>query len=241
MLKTIIIYIWAVLATAVIGAISAGLSFLDKTGNKSHLGGRIWGESIIDVSGITVKVNGMHNITPGKSYIYMPNHQSNFDIPILMARLKVQFRWLAKAELFHIPFFGFVIKSIGCISIDRSNREKAIKSLKQAAETIRNGTSVVIFPEGTRSKDGSILPFKKGGIMLSITAGIPIIPVVITGTNQIMPKNKLNIKPGPVVIDILEPVETASYTGRNKEELISLIRNRMTEVHNKRSRELKSC
>jgi 1-acyl-sn-glycerol-3-phosphate acyltransferase len=105
-----------------------------------------------------------------------------------VGRLPVQFRWLAKAELFKIPIFGRAMRGVGYISIDRSNRKSAFESLKQAALTIRNGTSVLIFPEGTRSRDGRILPFKKGGFVLAVDAGVPVVPIIIKGTGGSCPK-----------------------------------------------------
>src|SRR5210317_685359 len=135
----------------------------------------------------------MDNLPLDAPCILMPIHQSNFDIPVLLGRLPVQFRWLAKAELFKIPIFGRGMRGCGYISIDRSNRKSAFQSLAEAATKIRNGVSVLIFPEGTRSRDGKILPFKKGGFVLSVDAGVPIVPIVIYNTGSIMPKGRLRI------------------------------------------------
>jgi 1-acyl-sn-glycerol-3-phosphate acyltransferase len=154
----------------------------------------------------------------------MPNHQSNADIPLLLGRLPVQFRWLAKAELFRIPIFGRAMRGVGYISIDRSNRKSAFESLERAARTIRSGTSVLIFPEGTRSRDGRILPFKKGGFVLSVDAGVPIVPIIIRGTRDIIPKGHFLIRPAPVTMEILDPVETADYTRKTKDQLLERIR-----------------
>jgi 1-acyl-sn-glycerol-3-phosphate acyltransferase len=159
----------------------------------------------------------------------MPNHQSNADIPVLLGRLPVQFRWLAKAELFKIPIFGRAMRKVGYISIDRSDRKSAFESLAQAALTIRNGTSVLIFPEGTRSPDGRILPFKKGGFVLSVDAGVPIVPVIIRGTRDIVPKKHFIIRPARVTMEILDPVETSDYTRKTKDQLLEKIRSILIE------------
>ncbi|PQP34126.1 1-acyl-sn-glycerol-3-phosphate acyltransferase, partial [Desulfobacteraceae bacterium SEEP-SAG9] len=180
---------------------------------------------LLVVARIKVTVKGFSNLDPSRSYIFMSNHQSNFDIPVLLAFLKVQFRWLAKAELFKIPIFGRGMRGAGYISIDRSNRRSAIESLKEAARTISNGASVLIFPEGTRSHDGNISPFKKGGFVLAVDAGVPLVPIVIHGTWDIMPRNRLLIKPGNVVLEIKEPVDTSDYTRKTKDDLLEQVRN----------------
>jgi 1-acyl-sn-glycerol-3-phosphate acyltransferase len=154
----------------------------------------------------------------------MSNHQSSFDIFVLLAYLKVQFRWLAKAELFRIPLFGFAMKRAGYISIDRSNRRAAFKSLKTASEIIRGGVSVIIFPEGTRSLDGNIRPFKSGGFVIAVESGVPIVPVILHGTRSIMAKDRLRIEPGDVTVEIAEPIETADYTRKTRDDLLNKIR-----------------
>jgi 1-acyl-sn-glycerol-3-phosphate acyltransferase len=220
---------WTVLATVIFGILAITASIFDSTGNFSHIVARMWGKSILIASRIKVTVTGLSNIDPSKSYIYMSNHQSNFDIPVLLAHLKVQFRWLAKAELFRIPIFGIAMKRVGYISIDRSDRRAAFTSLKKAAHMIRNGVSVLIFPEGTRSRDGNICPFKKGGFVLAVDSQVPIVPVIVHGTRSIMPRDELKIEPGTVVIEIEKPIETSSYTRKNKDDLMKKVQDTICE------------
>ncbi len=236
-IHTVIIVLWILLDTAVAGTTIILYSFFSRTGNGPHLLARLWANSILWVSRVRVTVTGAEKLDPHKSYIYMPNHQSNADIPLLLGRLPVQFRWLAKAELFKIPIFGRAMQGVGYISIDRSDRKSAFKSLERAARTIRNGTSVLIFPEGTRSRDGRILPFKKGGFVLSVDAGVPIVPIIIRGTRQIIPKGHFLIRPAPVIMEILDPVETADYTRKTKDELLERIRSRLIDNYEKERRE----
>ncbi len=224
LVMTVIILLWTILATVIVGIIVIIVSFFSKTGNVPHLLARFWANSILWIGGVKVKVHGAEKLDPTRSFIYMANHQSNADIPVALGRLPVQFRWLAKEELFKIPLFGRAMRGVGYISIDRSNRKKAFESLKRAAETIRNGTSVLIFPEGTRSPDGRILPFKKGGFILAVDSGVPIVPIIIHGTRKIIPKGHFLIRPAPIVIQILDPVETAGYTRKNKDALLETIR-----------------
>ena len=141
----------------------------------------------------------------------MANHQSDFDILISLAFIPVQFRWIAKKELFAIPVFGAAMKSAGYIEIDRSNHEKAIHSIDEAALSIRRGKSIMTFPEGSRSRDGEIKAFKQGPFHLAIKSGVPIIPVSIIGSGSIMPKRSLRIKPGQIKMVIGKPIEAIHF------------------------------
>jgi 1-acyl-sn-glycerol-3-phosphate acyltransferase len=224
MIRTLYIAIWVVFATLVLGVVVIVLSFFIRSGNPMHRIARLWGKSILVVSRIKVSVKGMSGIDPMSPYIYMANHQSNFDIPVLLGHLKVQFRWLAKMELFKIPVFGRAMRKAGYISIDRHHRESAFNSLKVAASKIKSGVSVLIFPEGTRSRDGKIRPFKKGGFVMAIDSGIPIVPVIITGTRAIMPKGRIRVCPGHVSMVIHKPIETSTYTRETKKALMEKVR-----------------
>jgi 1-acyl-sn-glycerol-3-phosphate acyltransferase len=223
-LQTLIIVVWFILVTVVIGSVVIVCSFFSRTGNGPHLLARFWANSILWVGRIKITVTGTEKLDPDQSYIYMANHQSNADIPLLLGRLPVQFRWLAKAELFKIPIFGQALRGVGYISIDRSNRKSAFESLERAARSIRNGTSVLVFPEGTRSRDGRILPFKKGGFVLSVDSGVPIVPIIIRGTRDILSKGHFMIRPAPVTMEIMDLVETADYTRKSKDQLLDRIR-----------------
>jgi 1-acyl-sn-glycerol-3-phosphate acyltransferase len=224
MIRTTYIIIWVVLSTAVLGMIAISVSFFTRTGNVVHIIARIWGRAILFVSRIRVTVKGLENIDPSQSYVYMANHQSNFDIPVLLAHLPVQFRWLAKAELFRIPIFGRAMRGAGYIEIDRFNQKSAFESLNQAAGKMKNGLSIMMFPEGTRSRDGKIRPFKKGGFVMAIGSGEPIVPVIIKGTWPIMAKSSLRINSGDVTLQIERPIRTTDYTRDTKEDLIESVR-----------------
>ena len=224
MIRTAYIILCVVLETLFFGIIAMGISFFTRTGNPVHLVARLWARSILFVSRIKVTVNGLSNVDPSKSFIYMSNHQSNFDIPVLLAYIPGQFRWLAKAELFKIPIFGHGMRGAGYISIDRFNRDSAFQSIDQAAKKIKDGVSVMIFPEGTRSKDGRIRSFKKGGFIMALNSGVPIVPVVVRGTWPIMSKDSLRINRGNVYLDIKQPIDTHGYTRDNKQILIDRVR-----------------
>jgi 1-acyl-sn-glycerol-3-phosphate acyltransferase len=223
LLRTAVIYVWVIFATLFFSLLAIVTSLVTRTGNPVHRVGRMWSRSILAVSGIRVAVSGLERIDPDRPYIFMSNHQSNFDIPVLLAHLPVQFRWLAKAELFNIPVFGRAMRGAGYISIDRADREAAFKSLGEASETIRKGVAVMIFPEGTRSLDGMLRPFKKGGFVLAVDAGVPIVPVAIRGTYAIMPKRTWIIRPREVAVDVGEPIDTSVFTRATKEALMERV------------------
>ncbi len=224
MARTSIIILGIIIVTAFMAVMAIFISFITTGGNTVHKVARIWAKCILALSNIRVTVKGLSNLKPGRSYIYMPNHISNFDIPVLQASLPVQFRWLAKAELYKIPIFGYAMKRAGYISIERSDRESAIQSLNKAAKIIRNGVSVVIFPEGTRSRTNNVQSFKKGGFFLAVDSGVPIIPIVIHGTGRIMPKKQMLIKPGNVILEIEKPIHSSNYTRKTKDDLMKKVR-----------------
>ena len=225
--RTVFVWSCIVVFTLVLGAL-AFLTFpFDRKGKVVHLYARLWGWLILLANGVKVRVRGVGNIDPQRPYIYMCNHMSSFDIFALLAYLPVQFRWLAKVELFRIPILGWAMSTAGYISLDRSERKKAYKSMETAAQKIREGTSVVIFPEGSRSPDGSLQPFMKGGFTLAIKAGVPIVPIAIEGTWKIMPKDTLRIRKGEIGIVIDRPIETRGLTMKDREKLMRQVQERI--------------
>ncbi len=233
MVYTLIIICWIVVETAFLCIIVILTSIFDRNGRYIHNIARVWARGILFVSRIKVTTKGFANIDPSGFYICMSNHLSNFDIPILLAFLPIQFRWLIKKELYKIPLFGFTLKRAGYIRIDRANRHSAIRSIKEAAAIIRNGVSIMIFPEGTRSKGGDLQSFKKGGFVLAVESGVPILPIVIHGTYGIMPKKQIRIIPGNVILEVCPPVEVSDYTMENKDELLKNVRNIVLDAYEK--------
>ncbi len=219
-----IVVVWTIVAIGVMGSAAIVTSFFSKNGNIPNLIARFWARSILWVGRVNVEITGHSHIDPARSHVFMANHQSLFDIPVLLGHLGCQFRWLAKVELFKIPLFGLAMQRAGYISIDRSNRPAAIKSLAAAARKIKNGVSVMIFPEGTRSREGRLRPFKKGGFYLAIDSGAPIVPVVIRGTRHIMPKKTLRIQSGTVTVHVFPPIESSKFSHDTRNELIAEVR-----------------
>lgn len=223
MLRTLIVWLMVAAATIVAFPLVILTFPFDRQGKLIWSYGRWWGRLHLLTSGIKVEIKGLENINWQGSQVFMANHQGVYDIFVLLT-LPHPFRWIAKKELFRIPFFGWCLSLTGSIAIDRRNREDAIKSLELAAKKIREGSSVMIFPEGTRTPDGSVQPFKKGGFVLAIKSQVPIVPVTIIGSQKIMPKGKFKVQPGKIKVIIDQPIPTVDLELKDREALIQKVR-----------------
>jgi 1-acyl-sn-glycerol-3-phosphate acyltransferase len=210
-------------------AVTAGL--FDASGRSGHACARFWSLWCLRVARIRLLVSGLDLVPNRGPVIYMGNHQGNFDIHALSLAIPRQFSWVAKEELFRVPVFGAAMRRAGYIPLDRSDGRKALKSMKLAAERIAAGASVVIFPEGTRTPDGSLLPFKRGAFLLAAKAGVPIVPFTINGSREINPRNRLKLKPGTISVSFAAPILSAGIPER---ELMERVREAIAaglEVH----------
>lgn len=215
----------AVIVTAFMSCCAFIFPIVSPGENKSHKVANTWARMLLILTNTKVRVIGGENVLIQKPQIFMANHQSDFDILILLAHIPGQFRWIVKKELFQIPVFGAAMKKAGYIEIDRQNHERAMISIEAAARKIREGKSVMSFPEGTRSKDGNVKPFKQGMFHLAIKSGAPIVPISIIGANDIMPKRSLMIRPGTVTLVIDKPIDVNGYSIEKRHELIEKVRN----------------
>jgi 1-acyl-sn-glycerol-3-phosphate acyltransferase len=188
---------------------------------------RIWANGVLAASLMRVEVHGSPELEPGKSYVFLANHQSLFDIPVLLATAPGQLRMMAKRTLFQIPIFGWALKAGGFISVDRADRSTATQSFSSAFARLREGTSVLLFPEGTRSLDDTLLPFQRGGFLLAMKSGLPIVPVGIRGSRAIQRRGSFAIHPGTVVVTYGAPIDPGAYGLRRKRELIAEVRRRI--------------
>lgn len=184
---------------------------------------RLWSLGGLLLAGIKVDVSGRENIPATGPVIFMGNHQGNFDILALSLAIPRQFSWIAKEELFRVPVFGAAMRRAGYIPLDRSDGRKAIRSINAAAERIRGGISVVVFPEGTRTPDGNLLPFKRGGFLLAAKAGVPVVPFTIRGSREINPRNTLWLSKGTIRICFGAPIPTEN-AGRGADALMEQVR-----------------
>jgi 1-acyl-sn-glycerol-3-phosphate acyltransferase len=189
-----------------------------------HRGGRLfhrlargWARVALFTCGINVKVKGLEKLDPTRHYIYVSNHASMFDIPALIAGIPDQIRIVYKKELEVIPIFGWGLKWGSYIGIDRSGKPGAVKSLKQAARKIREGASVLLYAEGTRTLDGKLQPFKRGAFNLALKAGVPVVPLTINGTFNILHKRSINVQPGVAELILESPIEINGRGGKDAE------------------------
>jgi 1-acyl-sn-glycerol-3-phosphate acyltransferase len=201
-----------------IGAVIAGL--IDHSGRSGHLCARFWSRWCLRAASIRLAVTGLEQVPVEGPVIYMGNHQGNFDIHSLTLAIPRTFSWIAKEELFRIPIFGSAMERAGYIPLDRSDGRKALKSMRLAAERIAAGTSVVIFPEGTRTLDGSLLPFKRGAFLLAARAGVPIVPFTINGSMERNPRNRIELYPGTISVSFASPIPTEGVPERELMEQV---------------------
>ncbi len=219
-IRTFLYWFALVVFTILFSILALFASFLDPGGNSAHQCARAWAKTLLFFAGVKVELQGEADaVKPDTPYVFMANHQSAFDIFVLLAGLPVPFRWVAKEELFKIPIFGPSMRRAGYIPINRDNPRDAIKSLNEAAQKIRDGVSVIVFPEGTRSEDGKLLPFKNGGFVLAIKSQAPIVPTALIGTFEIKPRGRFWVHPRTAFIRFGHPVETKGLKTRDKEDL----------------------
>ncbi|MBW1715915.1 MAG: 1-acyl-sn-glycerol-3-phosphate acyltransferase [Deltaproteobacteria bacterium] len=221
------IFVWAVfgiLNTFIWALVAILLSLFSRSGGLVHFYSAVpWSRIILWGSGVRVEISGLSKIDKEKSHIYIPNHLSFFDIFSLLAYLPVDFKFILKKELMHIPILGWAMKRAGYISIDRSSPAKARCTIDRAVDKIKDGNSFVIFAEGTRSYDGRLQPLKRGAFRLAVASGSPIVPVAIKGTREIMPKGSFKIHKGFVTIQVGTPVETINYTKQTMPDLVNRV------------------
>ena len=190
----------------------------------------IWGRLLCRIANISVRVEGGSQLDPAKPYIFVGNHCSMADIMAFQGYIGHDFRWIAKKELFAIPIFGAGMRAVDFIPIDRSHGREAMKSLLEAAERIAKGSSVILFPEGTRSPDGHLQPFKTGAVMLALKAGVEVVPIGFNGTHQVLPKGRLLSRGGEVVLRIGVPMSISNFKAKDKQELAVLLQQRVAAL-----------
>jgi 1-acyl-sn-glycerol-3-phosphate acyltransferase len=229
MIRFILLNAFLAVFTIVMSLYGIVLSFFDRSGGRlvHFYCASPWSKIILWVCGVRVQTKGVDHVKEGVQSIYMVNHQSIFDIFTLLACLPVDFKFLLKQELMKVPFFGAAMKRAGYISIDRRNPRKAVKSMNEAAEKIKNGASVLVFPEGTRGQDGRLQTFKSGGFHLALKSGTDIVPVAIVDSHLIVPKGSLRIKKGTISMNIGRSIRTRDYSKKDMNQLMDRVRDAM--------------
>jgi len=221
-----ILHLLLFIVATTVGAVLAILSFpLDRSGDTVLKLARWWSWVLLRAAGVDLQVRIEVPLDPRQPYVFMPNHLSTVDIWALFVAIPRPIRFIAKKQLAQIPLFGWAMAAGRFIFIDRKNPAAAKRSINLAVRRIRDGSSVVIFPEGTRSRDGLLAPFKKGGFHLAANAGVKVVPVAIRGAGQVMAPGKLWLHPGPVVIELGAPIDVSpAMTALEREALVERVR-----------------
>jgi 1-acyl-sn-glycerol-3-phosphate acyltransferase len=221
--RTVFYLIPAVTAyTAVLGTVSLGSTIFDATGDFGHRCARAWAWLILRTTGVRVHVSGLDALDVRQSYVLASNHQSIYDIPILFASLPLQLRIVAKASLGRVPFLGWHLQRTGHLLVDRRNPGAGV--VAKMRRLVSEAHSLIIFPEGTRSVDGTVGRFKRGTFLVAVDAQLPIVPVSISGSRHVMKKGRLMVCPGEVQVTVHSPVPTAGLTRGQLNELAGMVR-----------------
>jgi 1-acyl-sn-glycerol-3-phosphate acyltransferase len=220
-----------VLATIGFGLVSLVISLFESSGRRQIAVARVWARFLLWGSGVRVKVEGLEKIAPDGSYVFVSNHLSYMDTPVVLANIPVQFRFLAKSGLFQIPLLGTHLARAGHIPVPRDDARAAVKTMTTAAQAIRDrGISMLIFPEGGRSQTGELAAFKEGAAYIAIRAGVPLVPVALKGTREILPFGSAHVRSGSVIMRIGEPVPTAQAHLRDRERVTAELRERIASL-----------
>jgi 1-acyl-sn-glycerol-3-phosphate acyltransferase len=227
---TVFAMLVALVDTIIMGSYGTVVGFIPPRGDWTLRAARWWGRIALAGGLVRLKVEGAEKLPRGKPMVFMSNHESWLDIPALLAAIPVQVRFLAKKSLFSIPIFGWAISSMGFIPVDRENRRTAIRSFEEAAARIRAGRSVLVFPEETRSTDGKLLPFQRGGFLLALKSTLPIVPVGLDGPRRCMPKHSYLVRPGTITVRFGPPIATAGRGVTEKGALMEEVRGAIEEL-----------
>lgn len=210
-------------------AVCAGLSaVVDRSGRLWWPISQWWSRGIYRLAGVrSLRVVGDERLYDGSPWVLMANHQSHLDVACLIDGMQRPISFLTKVELFSIPFFGWSLRRMGHVAIDRKDRDRAFQALAEAGRTVAEGRMVLVFPEGTRSVDGQLQPFKKGGFVMATESGVPIVPIGIAGTREVLPPGYWAVGRSPAVICVGEPIVTS---GRDKDQVMDEVRTAITRL-----------
>jgi 1-acyl-sn-glycerol-3-phosphate acyltransferase len=215
--------------SAILAVATLLVAWIPPRGRWSFAVMRIWSGCVLAASLVRAEARYAPELEAGKSYVFLANHQSLFDIPVLIATAPGEVRMLAKRSLFLIPLFGWALRAGGFVPVDRADRSSARQTFSSAFARLRAGTSILLFPEGTRALDDTLLPFERGGFLLALKSGLPIVPVGIRGSRAIQRRGNFAIRPGAVVVTYGAPIDPADFGLRRKRELTAEVRRRIAE------------
>jgi 1-acyl-sn-glycerol-3-phosphate acyltransferase len=209
--------------TIVLGTMSIASSLFERNGHFAHWCARTWSRLILATTGVRVDVTGLERLEPGRTYVFVSNHQSIYDIPILFWSLPYQLRIIAKESLGRFPFLGWHLRRTGHMLVDRRRPDRA-RIFDWASRLTSDGLSLIVFPEGTRSRDGHVARFKGGSFLLALQAGLPVVPLSIIGSRHVMLKGRLATYPGAVRLVVHDPIDTRELSGLDPKEFGERVR-----------------
>jgi 1-acyl-sn-glycerol-3-phosphate acyltransferase len=219
-----------ILATIAFGLVSRIIALFETSGRRQIKAARAWARCLLRVSGVKVRVEGLEKIAAGGSYVFVSNHLSYMDTPVLLANIP-EFRFLAKSGLFKIPLLGSHLATAGHIPVPRGDARAAVKTMTTAAQAIRErGISLLIFPEGGRSHTGELAPFQEGAAYIAIRAGVPLVPISLQGTREILPFGSGQVRSGLVTIRIGSPIPTDQVQLRDRGRITAELRDRIASM-----------
>lgn len=221
---------WVGIATVVMGAVSFCSSLFDKTGALQHKVAVAWARMLLGVLTVKVEVIGADRLDPETHYVFCSNHHSLIDTPLMFGNMPRPFRILARHGLWRIPFLGWHLDRAGHLPVNRENPREAVKNIQAAAEKIQSGYSILLFPEGRRSRTNKMRPFKPGAAHIAIRAGAPIVPMAIVGTRAILPPGSSHLRPGRAELRIGDPIPTEGLANRDGKELIAKVQAAVAEI-----------
>ena len=198
--------------TVILGTLSIGSSLFESSGRFAHWCARTWAWLILVTTGVSVDVSGLERLDRNRAYVFVSNHQSIYDIPIIFWSLPYQVRIIAKESLGNFPFLGWHLRRTGHMLVDRRQPNRALNVFTRASRLMKDGLCLIVFPEGTRSRDGRVAPFKGGSFYLALRTGLPVVPLSIVGSRHVMLKGRLATYPGHVRLIVHEPIDTGMLT-----------------------------
>jgi 1-acyl-sn-glycerol-3-phosphate acyltransferase len=219
-----------VLITIGMGLASVAMSLFDKTGRRQHRIARAWAAMLLKVSGVRLQVEGVEKLDPQASYVLVANHMSYMDIPAIMAAIPLEIRFFAKQGLFRIPFLGTHLRLAGHLPVVRGNARASLKTLQDAAARLRKECiTPLLFPEGGRSPV-ALREFKEGAAHLAIKAGVPVVPVGLSGTREVLPMNSIVVRPGTVFVRVGDIIQTSAMKSHDRVQLTERLRDQIAEL-----------
>jgi 1-acyl-sn-glycerol-3-phosphate acyltransferase len=237
-LRSIAVWIGIAGSTVLFGLPAIPAAFLPPRGDWFLLFARGWARTILAFSGISVRLLHEERLERGRSFVVIANHESFADILVLLARLPIQVRFLAKRGVFRVPILGWSIRAAGFVPVDRGDRARSLATVEAALARLEKGRSLVVFPEETRTRTGELLPFKKGAALLALRSELPILPLGIAGTRRILPRGGWHMTPGRVAVSVGEPIEVAGQSVKERGDVTLLAREAVARLREEAGKEL---